>query len=583
MPGTRSGFLKMTENNKQADRTWLWLSAIFVCALALRLVYLSQASDCPLLFYPGLDPQAYDQWAQKIADGNWLGDRIFYQSPLYPYYLGIFYALLGRRLVWVYVSQILIGSIDCLIVYGIGNKVFGKRVGLMAGFFAAAYKPFIFYDSMLLKTFLEVFLIDLSILLTLAAAENGKRRTGFFAGLALGLGTLARDNFLLMVFWFAPWLFARLRGKNQGGHAVFFLAGFALVIAVCAARNLAVGRDMVLTTSQAGQNFYIGNHRGNLTGTYVAPDFVTANPFFEETDFYKEAVKRTGRMLMLPSAVSNFWFQETFKEIRADRALFLERVGLKLLLFWNFKEIADNVSYYLFKKDFSWLLRTPLLEFGYIAPFALLGLTLALRRRKGMLLAGYVIIYWLSVSMFFIFARYRLVVMGPFLVLAGYGIENIYFWVKDKKRRQTGLALLLLALFFLLVWRPLVYRPLIKETLDYAYYNLGNSYARAGKYKQAITAYQNAISENPDRVDFWINLGKAREYTGDNQGAWRDYSRAARMAPGKASAHLNLGMILYKLGDYQASRAEMERALELEPGLKDAKMYLKMLDQKKPG
>jgi len=565
----------MTDDKKTINKTWVWLCAMFLLAIILRLTYLWQVHDSPLLLYPGLDPQAYDQWARKIADGNWLGDGVFYQSPLYPYYLGIFYYAFGRHLVWVYLSQILIGSIDCLIIYGIGNKIYGRRAGLLAGFLAAAYKPFIFYDSVLLKTFLEVFLIDLSILLTLAAAQDGKKRTGFIAGLVLGLGTLARDNFLVLVFWFAPWLFRRLRKQGKSGHAIYFVVGFALVIAVCASRNLAVGRDLVLTTSQGGQNFFIGNHRGNLTGTYFAPDFVIANPFFEEADFYKEAIRRTGRMAMRPSAVSNFWFKETLKEIRADRKLFWERMGLKLLLFWNQKEIADNESIYLMKKEFSSLLRMPLPGFGLIAPFGLLGLMLALQKKKGILLAGYVFIYWVSVSAFFVFARYRLAVAGPLLVLAGFGLENIYFWVKDKKYQQLAAGLFMLAVF-----SPIVWWPLIHETLDYAYYNLGNSYARAGKYKQAVTAYDKAISENSRQVDFWINRGKAKEYTGDNRGALSDYLAAAQLEPQKAGAHSNLGIILYKLGDFEASKTELKTALGLDPELKEAKIYLQMLEQK---
>jgi hypothetical protein len=31
------------------------------------------------------DSHGYDEWAQRIAGGEWLGHEVFYQAPLYPY------------------------------------------------------------------------------------------------------------------------------------------------------------------------------------------------------------------------------------------------------------------------------------------------------------------------------------------------------------------------------------------------------------------------------------------------------------------------------------------------------------------
>jgi len=556
----------------QSERAWL--SGIFLVAIIIRLIYLVDALDCPLLFYPGLDPEAYDLWAQRIANGDWLGKQVFYQSPLYPYLLGIFYSLFGRHLLWVYLLQILIGGIDCLLIYGIGKLAFGRKVGLVAGIFSALYKPFIFYQVFLLKTFLEVFLIDLTIFLLLLGVNRQKRNIIFLSGLALGLGALARDNFIILLFWFFPWLIFRLKKSGKAISAIYFLLGFVLIITISGIRNWVVGRDFVLSTSQAGQNFYIGNHLKNLTGTYIPPDFVIAHPFYEEKNFREEAIKRTGKEDMKPSEISNFWFKETVKEINSDLALFFQRLILKLALFWNQKEIADNENIYLMK-EFSFLLRLPLLGFGMIGAFGLLGLILAISARKGFLLSGYVVIYWLSVSLFYIFARYRLAVVGVVLVFAGFAIEQIYSWIKDKKWKSLSRNMVLLGGFFALVWAPL-----IRESWDYAYFNLGNSYARAGKFYQAISAYQKAIELNPHQADFWINLGKAGEKVGDNELSLRAFSKAVLLGPEKANAHFGLGIALFKIGEYDKAKEELEKALELEPNWQEAKIYLEMAQSK---
>ncbi len=570
----------MNEPEKQntlIKERWLLL-LIFLAAITLRLIYLSELKDSPLLYYPGLDPAAYDLWARRIAAGDWLGREVFYQSPLYPYLLGIFYALFGRHLFWVYILQILAGSIDCLLIYGIGKRVFGTRAGFLAGLFAAVYKPFIFYDVALLKTFLEVFLIDLCIYLLLRAGDRKKPATIFLAGLILGLGSLARDNFLILVFWFYPWLWYQLNKSRCAARSSWFLAGFALIIGISGIRNRVVGKDFVLTTSQAGQNLYIGNHLKNLTGTYTPPDFVTANPSFEQTDFRNEAIRRTGLKQLTPSQVSNFWIARTFQEIRLDPKLFLERLLLKLGLFWNRKEIADNVSYYLTQIEFSFLLRMPLLDFGLIMPFSILGMILALRKKRGILLFGYVLIYWLSVSLFFIFARYRLAVIGPLLVYAGFSLEILSGWVKGKNWKKIAAAMILLA-----TAAGLTLSPLIVETLDYAYYNLGNSYARAGKFPQAVSAYRKALLYNPAPAEFWINLGIAASRVGDLDQSLNAFAEAVVRDPDNANGHLGFGIALYQARYFSAAEKELERALTINPNLSQARVYLELIQSKQKG
>jgi len=568
----------MTETEaKISDRKRLLILAIiFLLALTLRFIYLAEMIDCPLLFYPGLDPQTYDLWAQEIAGGNWLGKEVFYQSPLYPYLLGVFYAIFGRHLFWVYIIQILVGGVDCLIIYGIGKRVFGHRVGFLAGLFSSVYKPFIFYDVVLLKTFFEVFLIDLCFYLLLRGADKKDRLSIFLSGLVLGLGSLARDNFLILIFWFYPWLLYQLKRQSRMPLSIYFLAGFLVIISLSGLRNRVVGGDWVLTTSQGGQNFYIGNHRGNLTGTYTPPDFVVANPLFEQTDFKREAIRRTGRSDLKPSQISTFWFKEAFKEIRADQKLFWERLLLKLALFWTRKEIADNVSYYLTRKEFSFLLRMPILDFGLVAPIGLLGMILAARKRKAGLLIGYLIIYWLSASLFFIFARYRLAVVGPLLVFAGFGLENLYLWIRRKQWKSLMAGIALAGIFSGLVWASL-----IKETLDYAYYNLGNSYARAGKFPEATAAYKKAIAFNPAPAEFWINLGMASDKTGDKKLSLEAFSEAVRRAPDNAKAHLGFGIALYKARYFQDAEKELLKALELNPNLDEAGLYLEMVQARR--
>src|SRR5262245_6979622 len=76
----------------------VWLVVVALLALSVRLWHLHQVSRAP--FYDLLlgDAAAYDTWARTIAYGNWIGDKVFYQAPLYPYFLAALYVVVGHSI-----------------------------------------------------------------------------------------------------------------------------------------------------------------------------------------------------------------------------------------------------------------------------------------------------------------------------------------------------------------------------------------------------------------------------------------------------------------------------------------------------
>jgi tetratricopeptide (TPR) repeat protein len=73
-------------------------TAIFVVALAVRLIHIWQIRRAPFFTVLMGDAQGYDAWGKRIARGDWLGHEVFYQAPLYPYFLGLIYSLVGRNM-----------------------------------------------------------------------------------------------------------------------------------------------------------------------------------------------------------------------------------------------------------------------------------------------------------------------------------------------------------------------------------------------------------------------------------------------------------------------------------------------------
>jgi len=70
---------------------WKQPAIVFVIALAVRLVHLWQMREAPFFSVLLGDSRGYDEWARRIAAGEWLGTDVFYQAPLYPYFLAVIY------------------------------------------------------------------------------------------------------------------------------------------------------------------------------------------------------------------------------------------------------------------------------------------------------------------------------------------------------------------------------------------------------------------------------------------------------------------------------------------------------------
>ena len=64
----------------------------------MRLLHLWQMRGTPFFSMLMGDARGYDQWAQRLAGGDWIGTDVFYQAPLYPYFLGVVYAVAGHDL-----------------------------------------------------------------------------------------------------------------------------------------------------------------------------------------------------------------------------------------------------------------------------------------------------------------------------------------------------------------------------------------------------------------------------------------------------------------------------------------------------
>ena len=334
-------------------RPRLGLLGIFLLAFCVRAAHVAAIGAAPFARLLIGDARGYDVWAKAIAAGDWIGTQTFYQAPLYPYALATLYSVAGHDPMTVRWVQAILGSFACVLLAYAGSRWFSARVGLVAGVILAVYPAAVFFDGLIQKAALDNALMCGLLAILGAYVASGRRALLAVAGVVLGLFALTRENALVFLVIIAAWLpfhLARRTVKERAAAIGMLVAGMALVLVPVGLRNLAVGGEFLITTSQAGSNFYIGNHEG-ATGRYLAIRPGRETPEVERTDAIEVAEQAVGHKLT-PGEVSSYWWSRSLKWIGEHPGQWITLMGRKLLLTWNRAELPDTESFEVYR-DYS--------------------------------------------------------------------------------------------------------------------------------------------------------------------------------------------------------------------------------------
>lgn len=489
------------DRHPSGPRDLAWFVVIGALGLGLRLAYARSYGAHPLGRLPWVDEGAYWTRAREILGGAWLPERPFYQDPLWPYLLaGLMRALRTEDVAPLRTALAALGALTPLVVCWAGRRGLGRAEGIVAGLAAAVCGPLIFTDGLLEKEGPAALGAALALVLTARAVEPGRGIVAaLVAGLAWGMVSLLRANALVVAVLGACW-WARGPGLPAGGRsrrrAAGFLAGVGLALSPATLINASVSRppELILTTWQAGANFYIGNGP-EATGTYVAPEFVEANPAREADDFRAEAWRRVGRRLS-PGEVSRFWLARGLERWRDAPAASVRLLVKKVGLLAHDSEIPDNQDIAVVRLVAAPVLACGVLSFGWLSPWAALGLPRALRSPFGRFLVLSTAGGLASTALFFVVGRYRIPWMPGLILLAAAGAVDT--WRRVAARRWASLAarmLLLAAPAAVLAWRPLP--DPAPDRWGHAQIQLAMAYLGAGQLEPAIDALDDARALGP--------------------------------------------------------------------------------------
>jgi Tfp pilus assembly protein PilF/4-amino-4-deoxy-L-arabinose transferase-like glycosyltransferase len=544
--------------------------AVFLVAFALRAWHVVALRGSPLGGDVLLgDARAYDEWAQRIAAGDWLGGEVFYQAPLYPYFLATLYAIFGRSFELVRWVQAAVGAASCVLLAGAGRRMFGARAGTIAGLLLAAYPVAVVLDVRIDKSVLDLFLLSAASYL-LGGQLARPRAPGMLAtGACLGALGLVRENALLLVPALAGWTAwrARRRGRAALVAAAALVTGAALVLVPVAVRNRVVGGGFHLTTSQLGPNLWIGNNP-DANGTYAPLLPARGSWRHEREDAIALAERALGRSLA-PGEVSAYWLGRSLDYVRSEPVDWLELKARTLVLAASAVEIVDSEDVY---THFD---RTPVLSalarvfhFGTLAPLAFVGAWLARGRRRALApLLAMIAAYAASVVAFYVFARYRLPLVPMLVLLAAYGLVR---GPRAGVRRAAPALAGALAVAVLCNWPTLPVDSMRAVTR----LNLGIEQLEAGRTDRAITELERAVALDPGYALAHFTLGNALKVRGDLEGAIESYRAAVAIEPDHAQAWNNLGTTLAARGRLAQAIEAFAHASSADPSLPAAPFNL---------
>jgi len=579
-------------------------------------MFLLEFRSTPFYRHPTLDAKYYDQLARSVTSGKLAQDRAFFMGPLYPYCMGLLYFVFGRHYIIPRLAQMLLGLACCLFVYRLGRALFSSAVGLVAAGIYAVYKPVLFYEQTLLSE--TPMALTCVILLYVIAAQRQKSHviSWFLIGALLGINALLRGNVLLFAPVLIMWiLVCEYRDDRHSfvltslKKTLTFILGLIISILPVTLHNYAAEKDFVLISSNAGFNFFIGNHKG-ATGIFEIPPLVDMD---QDPSGSRVAEADLGLFPLKSSEVSSYWSSKAVKFISQNPGDFIRLLVKKLYFFWGRTEIAQIYSMNLMK-EFMPVITWPLPGFYIIGPLSILGMGLCLFKpdRRTILIVLFVHIYVLSFLPFFLTARYRVPVIPVLCIFSSVAVVHLGGIIHKKRLKEAGIFFSGLILLFVILDNTrffssrdeasqfhnalgLMYKSegrgddavrefhnaLIAKPSSYAYANLATYYYENKDYDQAIGYYKEAIRLDPDNARMYFNLGQAYLVKEQFDEARISYEKAtfldSRVHP---LAHYNLAILYIRNKEESKARKAMETYFKICPKDVEARRFLQELLKK---
>ena len=564
-------------------------AVVFFVAICVRIFFLIWIDE-PILFIK------YPFFAEKLANGVDIGERLADLSPFYLHFLTLLKKLFGVSWAFIKCFQIFIGAINVLIVFAIGNRLFKRSAAFIGALMFAFYGNLIVLETTLEPTVFVLLFNLLTVYFLLLSRTESKYPIKnisiiLAAGIFAGIGVITKPNFLLFlpvgVVWLLFFRKTDFSFKKSLAHALLFLCAASLVIAPITVRNYVKMNDLILVTADAGKVFFHGNSKTAtaIVGADLSADSPYENsssePDYAHVLFRKTAQKVTGKALS-PSQSAKFWVKITLKDILDDPLLYLKRELKKFVHFFTDYEVHYIASAH---KEYKRSLSYPFLRYGMIISLGLLGIVLSRKKWKDLfLIYGMISVYLVSCTIFLVQSRYRIPAIPYFSLFAGNAIYSLKGMVEEHKFKSVGIFFLIFGAFYLsshyAFKDDLFKHDQWQEATKICYEMDGREAFRNGRYKEAIEALNRCTSIIPNFYPAYILRGKSYAMLGKYKKAEIDFKKAISLRPESPHGYRNIGFLYLVQDRKDAARIYLRKALINAPHDNKVKKAIEELNRR---
>ena len=578
--------VKIFSLSRTSGQDYSLYALVFLVAIGARTFFLIWIDE-PILFFK------YPYFAEKLAGGGDIGERLVDLSPFYLYFLTFLKKIFGLNWATVKLIQSFVGAFNSLLILALGSRLFNKTAGLIAALIYALYGNVIILESTLEPT-VFILLFNLLLIYFLVLVKGGAKPPSQTAalliagGLFAGLSIITKPNSLLFLPLVVTWLLFFRTGPltfyKRLVQALIFCGAALLVIMPVTIRNYFKVNDFVLVTADAGKVFYHGNSKGAtaLEGGDL-PDYGFSEegdgePDYAHVLFRKAAASLTGEP-MSPSESSWFWSKKTLGDIFDDPGRYLILEIKKFVFFFTDYEVHYIASGH---TEYKRTLSFPFVRYGIIATLGVLGMLLSLTKfRELFLVYGSIGVYLLSGLLFLVQSRYRTPAVPYFCLFAGSAIYTLKEMIYARRFRSLCMCFLLAGVLFILSYfafrGEIIKQDLWQEGTKICYQMRARPLFDTGRHKEAISQLDRCLSILPDFRPALNLRGRAYAILGQYKMAETDFKRLISLSPGSAQGYKNIGFVYLLQEDREKAEFFLTKALALAPDDKKAKEALKKM------
>lgn len=550
---------KLLEDNEKKVFVW-----VIIAAFVLRLLFLFEIISTPFASYLFSDSKLFLNLADSFFTSEfWSNSDPFLISPLYPVILSVFRVFFGDNNFFIYLLQVIISTATLIFIYFTAKNLFDKNVAIISLLIAAFFDSYVFYSGLILSGTLEIFIFTLLIYFLSEKEILAKYKNWLFIGLYLGLLILLRESYLLVAAVILLYInfnknFSVTHNLSKQKVSSFIAGGLLIVVLPITLINIYLSNEFILTDAGEGIYFYFAN---NNTSNGLFP--IDSHDFIADPAGKDLASGFLGEKVSARTA-SNYFYGKTLTEIFDNPINFLALAAQKAVLFFDInhhpKSSITDIKFY--ESNFSDILKLPLVSYGLISLFFLIGLLFYVNtKEKNHFIFLLFISFYVMILLSFANVQYKMAVTSIMIIVASFGIVNVYKCIVEAKFNKLKIPVLI-SLFIILLNSLFIEKQSI--TNYDAYYYFGKYLEENEKYEEAIYNFNRSILLN-DRYKTLLALGNTFAKKKDYTNALAAFGEAEKRRDDDYYLYFNKGIVLAQTGQYDKALDAYNKSLKLNP------------------